>query len=213
MNPEKSTNITLDYIQKLYGNMQAAGKYSNQLSFINTLLTALLFAFSIGIVDIKNNFSVSGLSFELQMTKQILLLITSFLISATFMFASGMGAHSGLLREQIIRLYKEIGFNDLSFLSTPASVLEYPSIVGHTVGFMDRLSSEKPSPGYFFYRFFFILVLIAMPLAIQAISILIQWSLSNGISIFVVASTFVIIWNLYETYVYFQTQYKRVPRI
>jgi hypothetical protein len=178
MRTNPNLSIILDYINKLNVNLQRAGILSYQLGMLNIFLSVLLVFFSYQTIQINNEITLQGVTFELNFSNQVFLLILSTLISITYTLASGMGAHSRSLREHIRRLYGEIGFIDRSMVESP-NPLESPHIIGHIFDFNRLNDKNKLHKLYFLYRLLILGVIVLLPLIAQVWSTYIQWIFSQ----------------------------------
>lgn len=131
--------VTLDYIDKLHISVLSTGKSINRSLLLILLLSLFLITWAFEVAALTEEISISGI--KIGVASWLIPFFGSWLLSMAFMYLHGLTMHEARSRDNIIRLYKELGYKDKSLDDFDCNPLEHPNIV--TVAFSRNLMGNE----------------------------------------------------------------------
>lgn len=185
-------SVKINFIDKLHVSLQETGKAINRHFLYLTFFSAILSMIALDAIVVSDKFNI--FVFEISISPVLFILCISFIVTFLFVSLLSLLCYEERLRDDMLRIYKELGFFDESLKNTQVSPLEYPVLasvlIGRNVG---SLSYAKK----LFSRVIQLFVLIFPSLSI-CLSVYKLWIIdTNFIILFGV-----VIFNVFVIYVY-----------
>lgn len=138
MSTKDNRDAVLNYIDKAHQNLHIIGKKSNRVIGLVVPICLVVLAFCYNVISLSNSITFLGLTIELTTTLLLVILCSVCYMLQVFLY--GLGIKETENSDLIIKLYKDLGFENESMVNENACVLEYPNPL--TVAFSQRMEGK-----------------------------------------------------------------------
>ncbi len=148
MENEPDKDVVLHYIDKVHNALTETVQVLNCIGILLTLLSIFTIALSVGLVSANHNYSIGGLNFVI--SYWIIIMSGAWATGILSIYYMSLDNHRAILRDEIMQLYKSIGYENGSMKYGGTSALEVPNMMiflievqlfreFKTVRFIDRI--------------------------------------------------------------------------
>lgn len=201
MNKGVDRTVQLHYIDKVHSALKETGESISRVVIFQTLLSLITIALSAGVIFSDTDYTVSGFTFHVSFP--LVLVSGAVAVGCLLMSQLGLVQHEDNLRDTVLRLYRELGYDDMSMANPLANPLESPNVVTIIL----NLYSSRSLPGtlhrllytssrVLFFALFLLLPLVAQIVTCYRMVILFgwQWWLLLPVFVFTISAVYVILY-------------------
>jgi len=134
--------LKLDYLSKLHSTLLETGRAVNRDMIWCMLLSFVIIILSSGLAVVDSKITLLGLN--LGVPTWFIPFCTGWLLTFIFVRMLGLTFHDDRILKTILRLYRELGYDDTSLKATELSPLEHPNIMS-LIGSKENLPIGRAS--------------------------------------------------------------------
>lgn len=138
---KENSDLVKSHIDKLFSNLQKSWNVRGRIFIATILISVLLIGISSGTLSDIDNISAAGIKVKVSIS----VLVSAAIFSITILYGAlaSIDLHSDRLRDEIIRLYKSLGYSDKGLLERSRTPLEGPNIIQSAIHRLDWSIKDK----------------------------------------------------------------------
>lgn len=127
METEPDKEVVLHYIDKVHNGLTETVQILNRIGILLALLSIFTIALSAGLVSANQNYSFEGLNFVI--SYWIIIMSGAWATGILSIYYMSLDNHRTMLRDEIIQLYRSIGYENTSMKDGGTGALEVPNMM------------------------------------------------------------------------------------
>ena len=160
--------LKVHYVDKVHQALLETGRQGTRAVLTYSALSMVAIGLCVGQISTDSQVDVTGM--KVRFSGPVLVVGLAFLVTVVHMYALGMAFHESDLRATIVRIYREVGFTDVSLKDTIASPLEFPSV------FTSTFKSARKDPSVLARAMLVLdgvlkLTVVVLPLIVDAVAL------------------------------------------